>query len=137
MTLANSGEEKMHIGRCHCGNVTLTIPHLTDSATRCNCSICSRYSAVWGYFEEAEVTITVGKYGVSGYSYGDKTISFVGCDQCHCLTHYTSLKSAAGTRLAVNYRMFDAGLLAGMQIRYFDGAKSWQDMAKKDWVQDG
>lgn len=127
----------MHTGKCHCGNVVLAIPYLTKKATRCNCSICNRYSAVWGYFEEGEVKVSVGEHGVSAYSQGDKTISFVACKKCLCITHYTSLNSMPDATLAVNYRMFDVELMSDMEFRYFDGAETWSDMEKDDWIQDG
>ncbi|MCF6775059.1 hypothetical protein L3V83_00605 [Thiotrichales bacterium 19X7-9] len=127
----------MYIGHCHCGNVKLTIPQLTGKATRCNCTICSRYSAIWGYFKEKDVIVSVGELGISGYSYGEKTINFISCNKCHCITHYISIPSSPDAKLAVNYRMFDAKLLSKIEFRYFDGAKSWKSMKKKYWIQDG
>ena len=127
----------MHIGKCFCGNVSLKIPHLPEKVTRCNCSICSRYAAIWGYFKQKEVTIDVQEHGVSKYAHGDKCISFVRCDKCHCITHYISNKTDPEERLAVNFRMFDATLLSKMKMRYFDGADTWKAMKKSQWIQDG
>lgn len=44
-------------GHCHCGNISLEIPRLTTTATECNCSICRRYGALWGYFTQPEVKV--------------------------------------------------------------------------------
>lgn len=95
-------------GQCHCGNIELLIPTLTDTGTSCNCSICSRYASVWGYFTEYEVKVKIGKYGISSYCYGDKMINFNHCTYCGCITHYTSTNPGPSTRLAVNYRMFSS-----------------------------
>ncbi len=127
----------MYVGKCHCGNVELSIPHLSEKAVRCNCSVCNRYSAIWGYFEEQEVEVSIGKAGASKYAQGDKTIAFVSCKKCHCITHYVSTKSAPDARFAINYRMFDATLLKDIKVIYFDGADSWKRIAKKRWMHDG
>ncbi|WP_435448295.1 GFA family protein [Vibrio navarrensis] len=118
----------MHMitGRCHCGNVELSIPELTEAATSCNCSICSRYGAIWGYFTESDVEVKVGQAGLSSYCYGDKFINFNRCNECGCITHYTSTKPSPGSRLAVNYRMFPPSQASQVKVRLFDGADTWQ-----------
>ncbi|MBM7034898.1 GFA family protein [Vibrio ulleungensis] len=110
---------------CHCGNVQIVLPKLTDTATECNCSICFRYGARWGYFTEKDLTISVGSMGVQSYTHGDRMIAFVHCRQCGCLTHYTSVNTGPDSRVAVNYRMIDSGLHNKLRIRHFDGADSW------------
>ncbi len=113
-------------GKCHCGNVKLSIHKLTDTGTSCNCSICSRYASIWGYFTEAEVNVSIGKYGITTYCYGDKMINFNHCTFCGCITHYTSINSGQEERLAVNYRMFSSEVLDQIKVRFFDGADTWK-----------
>jgi len=115
----------MYTGKCHCGNVTLTIPRLTETTTSCNCSICHRYGALWGYLTCNEVQVDVGQFGLGSYEHGDKCISFKHCNQCGCVTHYTATEAWDSDRLAVNYRMFDPREVANIDVRYFDGADSW------------
>ncbi|MEW5250475.1 GFA family protein [Microbulbifer sp. 2201CG32-9] len=109
-------------GKCHCGNVSLTIDKPSAEATQCNCSICSRYGAIWGYFQPAQVAVSIGEKGVSAYSHGDQCIRFISCSHCHCATHYHTTTTVSPARLAINYRMFDAEILEAIKIRYFDGA---------------
>ena len=45
---------------CHCGEVKLILPHFVDVVTDCNCSICYRYAALWGYYEKNSYQV-VGK----------------------------------------------------------------------------
>lgn len=113
-------------GSCHCGNVQLSIPELTETATSCNCSICSRYGAIWGYFTLANVDITIGINGINSYCHGDKQIIFHSCNLCGCTTHYSSTSPSPDSRLAVNYRMFKAFFSSSTRIRLFDGADTWQ-----------
>ncbi|MCG9695509.1 aldehyde-activating protein [Shewanella sp. Isolate11] len=126
----------MYQGQCHCGNVKLSINRLTETATRCNCSICQRYAGVWGYFSESEVSVTVGELGLDSYEQGDKFLSVKRCKHCGCVTHYTCserYKKLAleqgldnGDRFAVNYNMFPRELIAQLTIKYLDGADTWE-----------
>nr|QIH44547.1 aldehyde-activating protein [Vibrio ziniensis] len=115
----------MLTGHCHCGNITLKIPHLSKTATECNCSICSRYAAIWGYFKDSEVKIITKENNVGDYSWGDKDIIFHHCTNCGCITHYSSANKSNSERVAVNYRMFNPTILTTIKIRHFDGAVSW------------
>ena len=116
----------MFKGKCHCGNVELIIPRLTETATTCTCSICSRYAAIWGYFIESDVVVKVGERGIGSYSHGDKLISFNRCNACGCITHYSSTAPEPGSRLAVNYRMFSLTDISEVKVRIFDGADTWK-----------
>ncbi|QUJ66647.1 aldehyde-activating protein [Photobacterium sp. GJ3] len=116
----------MYTGQCHCGNVKLTIARLTETATRCNCSLCSRYATLWGYLTESEVDISVGRYGTEHYSHGDKCIDFHRCGHCGCITHYSTTAKVESDRLAVNYNLFSSTEIASVRVRLFDGAETWQ-----------
>ncbi|UIP28771.1 GFA family protein [Photobacterium sp. TLY01] len=116
----------MYQGQCHCGNVRLTIARLTETATRCNCSLCHRYGALWGYLTESEVAVQVGESGTEYYEHGDKCIHFHRCKRCGCVTHYSSAPASGSDRLAVNYSMFSAREIRPIRIRLFDGADTWQ-----------
>ncbi len=113
------------VGQCHCGNVRLTLSELTPTATECNCSLCSRYGAWWGYFTPQQVTIEVGTAGLNAYRHGDEMIDFQHCGQCGCITHYTSTDKAPSERVAVNYRMFESDVTLSLKLRHFDGADTW------------
>jgi len=113
-------------GECHCGNIQLKIPKLSDTGTSCTCSICSKYAAIWGYFKESEIAISVGNGGLSTYCHGDKLLSFNRCKVCGCVTHFTSTPRNTDSRFAVNYRLFPASTLKKIKVRLFDGADTWK-----------
>ncbi|USD64036.1 aldehyde-activating protein [Vibrio sp. SCSIO 43136] len=116
----------MHTGQCHCGNVTISISKVTPTAVSCNCSICHRYAAIWGFFTEKEVSLDVGSVGLDTYCHGDKMINFNRCKGCGVVTHYTSTQPSPEARFAVNYRIFHREVLDITKIRLFDGADSWE-----------
>ncbi|WP_462162980.1 GFA family protein [Pseudoalteromonas xiamenensis] len=111
-------------GGCHCGNVTLVLKQKIELVTRCNCSVCYRYGAVWAYFSPKDVFID-SKVETRTYCYGDKHIDFHHCVVCGCLTHYTPTAIGNVDRMAVNLTMFAPEVMEQVHVRYFDGAKSW------------
>ncbi|WP_394204471.1 GFA family protein [Shewanella waksmanii] len=110
---------------CHCGNVRITLAHSPSSLTSCNCSICFRFAALWGYYAPADVTIAVAN-SVTAYQWGDKCIDFFHCDICGCATHYLTTNKVADTKYGINFRMADAKECQAIPVRHFDGADSWQ-----------
>jgi len=105
--------------RCHCGN------HKIEAAppvqvTTCTCSICSRYGAIWGYYQPNDVTITM--VGEAAYAWGEKELEFVRCEHCGCVTHYRTLPDNPKPLIAINFRMAPAADIADIPVREFDGA---------------
>lgn len=110
---------------CHCGNVILRAKRIPASLTECNCSICSRYAALWAYYLDHLVEIEIRDIDTGVYAWGEKTIDFHFCPDCACCTHYSSKLENGRTRIAINARMAAAEDIAGIQVRRFDGARSW------------
>ena len=110
---------------CHCGKVKIQIPNSTEKVTSCNCSVCTRYGALWAYFEPINVTVNCDKDALGSYSWGDKTIEFKHCKSCGCITHYTPTDCGNKDRMAVNFRLVPANILKSVKIRYFDAAETW------------
>ena len=62
---------------CHCNNVIIEVDK-PKQITECNCSICSRYMSLWGYYGIEELKIEIGAFGTDVYSWGGRVlISFV------------------------------------------------------------
>lgn len=109
---------------CHCGEVVLKTKNPPDSLTNCNCSICNRLGAVWGYYSADTVEVKLGNSG-SKYSWGKKNIIYHSCSVCSCTTHYTAVGNEGGRRLAINTRMASVSSTKNIPVRYFDGADTW------------
>ena len=105
---------------CHCGNVKVKAAK-PKVLTQCNCSICSRYSALWGYYLPSEPVITVGSLGTDAYSWGDNEIDFIRCANCGCITHYLTKPGQADAKIALNYGLARE-LVSDVPVKYFDGA---------------
>jgi hypothetical protein len=113
-------------GSCHCGAVRLEVAHRPPSLTECNCSICARYGARWGYFTRDTARVHFPPGRVTAYLWGDREIEFYHCNTCGCLTHYESIEKNPASRIGVNARMFAPADFAGVPVRKFDGASTWK-----------
>ena len=107
---------------CHCGAVSISIPRQPETITNCSCSICRRYGTLWAYYAQDEVTISAKPGATSAYAWGDKSIQFVRCNQCGCITHWEPVVAERGRRVGVNARNFEPEQLGDVRIRRLDGA---------------
>ena len=111
---------------CHCGAVTLTIPRAPSSLTNCNCSLCRRYGTLWAYYSAEEVTVSAAPGATAAYAWGPKTLQFVRCTGCGCVTHWEPIVPARGSRVGINARNVDPLMLGSVAIRRLDGAGTEQ-----------
>ena len=111
---------------CHCGTVRIEIPRKPRTVTDCNCSICRRYGVLWAYFRAGDVQVRGARGSMSSYRWGERSIRFVRCRHCGCVTHWEQVRKAAPGRIGVNARNFDPELLKTVRIRHLDGALTWK-----------
>lgn len=111
---------------CHCGAVQIEIDALPASLTRCTCSICRRYGALWAHGTRESTRVVSGRDQETAYLWGDKVIEFFHCNRCGCMTRYESVEKLAASRISVNARMMSPDDIAGLPVRTFDGADTWQ-----------
>jgi hypothetical protein len=117
----------MLVATCHCGAVRVEVPRRPRTLTDCNCSICRRYGALWAYYGPSTVRVVAARDAAAGYSWGRRTIRFVHCTTCGCLTHYIRIKSPH-RHMGVNARNFEPEELGMPRIRRLDGASTWKSL---------
>ncbi|WP_027709491.1 GFA family protein [Zooshikella ganghwensis] len=105
---------------CHCENIKVEVAK-PEQVTSCNCSICSRYQALWGYYKPDEVEISIGSAGEKCYSWGDNEIAFVHCKNCGCVVYYRTVAGSPEPRVAINFRMIDETIAKEIPICFFNG----------------
>ena len=111
---------------CHCGAVQIEVPRRPRSLTNCNCSICRRYGTLWAYYKASSVRITAPRGSTDKYSWGQKSLRFVSCSTCGCITHWERTHPRPDSRVGVNARNFDPKVLESVRIRRLDGASTWK-----------
>ncbi|TRW14187.1 GFA family protein [Glacieibacterium frigidum] len=113
---------------CLCGQVLVHANKRPDFIHACNCTLCSKTGAHWGYFHPSEVTV---KGATTGYARADKAeasaeVRF--CATCGSTTHFILTARAVAkfgdTMMGVNMQLADERDLAGVEVRYPDG-RAW------------
>ncbi len=121
----------MFTASCHCGAIQLEIDEKPQTLTECTCSICHRLGAQWAYYTRQQIRV-IGQSNEkatdakTAYLWGDKCIEFYHCKTCGCTTHYESVEKHYDSRIAVNTRMMRRQDTAGIKVRKFDGADTWE-----------
>ena len=114
-------------GSCHCGAVRITIPTAPDYINDCNCSLCVKHGATWGYFKRSEVGVTgdqIGSYVHPRMAHPFVRLNF--CGGCGCTTHCVAIDDATDWA-CVNTRLFEPEDMAAVEVRHPDG---------RGWVRD-
>lgn len=113
---------------CLCGAVRLRLAKRPDFIHACNCTLCAKSGARWGYFHPSEVTV---EGETRGYTRSDREapnaeIRF--CPTCGTTTHFVLTRGAAAkfgdTMMGVNMGLAEPADLAGLELRYPDG-RAW------------
>ncbi len=117
-------------GTCLCGAVDITIDTRPEFIHDCNCSLCRKSGAAWGYFPASAVTM--GPSDTATFVRRDKenpAAAIHSCSECGATTHFTLTE--AHTRLnpshdqvGVNMKLFEPDDLDGVEVRYPDG-RAW------------
>jgi len=113
---------------CLCGAVTTVLEKRPDYIHDCNCTLCSKSGAHWGYFQPGEVTV---EGATNGYRRDDKDapsaeVHF--CPSCGATTHFVLTEHAVekfgNVVMGVNMWLANPGDLAGIELRFPDG-RAW------------
>lgn len=119
----------MLTGHCHCESVKWVYPLDLQSVTACNCTLCSRYGALWAYGHLEEGVQVSGE--TTAYMRGSKVNAYHFCNKCGCIAYYLSntLDKNNQRRIAVNLRMIsDPKLIAHLPIDHFEGLDTFEDL---------
>lgn len=115
-------------GHCHCGAIDIAIPHAPDWVLQCCCSICRKLGVLWAYFPDDAVRVSGD---TDTYVCNNRVIAFHRCRRCGCTTHWATLGKDFG-RMAINARLLDPDLLAGLALRSVPGPTA--DVFRDDWT---
>lgn len=111
---------------CHCGNVALRLVQAPAFVHACNCSLCRKSGAQWGYLAPDQVEVSGP---TTGYVRADKQgagaeIRFCPC--CGSTTHFMltpeTVARHGNAMVGVNMALAEQGQLTGLEMRFPDGA---------------
>ncbi|WP_233350464.1 GFA family protein [Henriciella barbarensis] len=126
---------------CLCGAVHITIAAKPDFIFDCNCSLCRKTGAAWGYFKPESVS---AKGETIGYARSDKALAAVdvhSCTACGATTHWVRTdefrnQHQVNDMVGVNMRLFDPDQLDGVPVQFPDG-KNWMGEGAFDFRREG
>ncbi len=113
---------------CLCGQVRISVSKRPEFVNECNCTLCAKTGARWGYFGPSEVAVEGETWG---YRRGDKAeanaeVHF--CPHCGSTTHFVLTEAAVArfgnVQMGVNMAMAEEADLAGVELRFPDG-RAW------------
>ncbi len=112
---------------CGCASVTVRIRKICAFIYDCDCSLCRKAGAAWGYFTRQEVAV----HGQTmAFTRKDKFIPKVAihfCVVCSSTTHFTLTDAYQAInpdidQVGVNMRLFEPEQLDGVEIQYPHGS---------------
>jgi hypothetical protein len=113
---------------CLCGAVQLDVAKRPDYINECNCTLCSKSGARWGYFHPSEINVEGATTGYCREDKSDPATEIRFCSKCGSTTHFVLTESAVsrfGAKLmGVNMLLADERDLADIELRYPDG-RAW------------
>ena len=118
-------------GTCHCEQVKWSYELALESVTACNCTLCSRYGALWAYgFLNQGIKVS-GPTSV--YMRGRQLSGYHFCSTCGCLAYYLAQKEddQGQRKIAVNTRMIkEPDQIFNLPIDHFDGRYKFEDLPR-------
>lgn len=124
---------------CPCGQVQLRLSERPAFIHECNCSLCAGTGARWGYFHPDQVHVAGETASWSRDDKPEPAAEVRSCPGCGATTHFTLTPEAVAkhgnTMLGVNMRLADEPALAGIELRYPDGA-AWDGKSPFGYVRE-
>jgi len=107
-------------GACLCGRVAVRVPGRPGYLNACNCALCWKLGALWGYYDPATVIVGGEVRSYRREDVAENHITADACPTCGTTINWSPLDPALG-RMGVNMRLFDPASLRGLEVRYENG----------------
>lgn len=121
-------------GTCHCAACSWTLTGDPGSVTACNCTLCSRYGALWAYDYEDERISLYGEPGAyTRIGKADPALEILFCPRCAGVLAWRGLRREPDgrRRMAVNLRLAPPEAVAHLPIDHFDGLATFEDIVRE------
>jgi len=113
-----------HTGGCHCGRVRFEVFAPAECAvTDCNCSMCAKSGYLHLIVGGAQFNLLQGREFLTEYTFNTGAAKHLFCSVCGIKSFYVPRSHPDG--FSVNAHCLDAGTVAGMTIKPFNG-QEWE-----------
>ena len=124
-----TSQVQKHTGGCHCGAVRFEAElDVHGGPSRCNCSICTKISAVGSIVKPAAFKLVSGESELSAYAWGAKVSQRYFCKHCgvHCFGR-GHLAEVGGDFVSINLNTLDDLDTSSLKLVHWDGRNNnWQ-----------
>jgi hypothetical protein len=124
---------------CLCGQVRVTVENRPEYVNECNCTLCSKTGARWGYFHPSKVGVDGSTRGYRRADKDEPNAEVHFCSECGSTTHFVLTEGAVSkfgnTLMGVNMWLADERDLAGVEVRYPDG-QAWSGIGGFEYIRE-
>jgi hypothetical protein len=121
MTDAKTADAKTYQGGCHCGRVRYEVTGDFSQGFDCNCSICMKRGALWGFVKAPQFKLLQGDDALTDYQFGKKKIHHLFCQSCGVGSFSRGLAPNGDETFAINLNCIDDIDVAALKQTPFDG----------------
>lgn len=114
-------------GGCHCGRVRYEIEADLNTATECNCSMCTKKGFLHLIIPQARFRLLSGQDDLATYKFNTGTAKHLFCRQCGIHSFY--IPRSDPDKIDVNIRCLDGVDPSAVRATLFDG-QHWEDAIK-------
>ena len=113
-------------GSCLCGAVRIELPAPPPFIHDCDCTLCRKSGAAWGYFPADAVRASGGTRSFVRTDKPGAAAAVQHCPACGSTTHFVMTEAFRAAHpdadmVGVNMRLFAPDELAGIEVRFPDG----------------
>ena len=119
---------RKHPGSCHCGDVRFEVEIDATSASKCNCTICTKVAGTGGVVKPDAFRLLTDESKLGTYEWGGRTATRFFCKRCgiHCFGR-GHLEQLGGAYVSVNLNCIDDIDLREVSLVHWDGRHdNWQ-----------
>jgi hypothetical protein len=124
---------------CLCGQVHVSVARPPSYINECNCTLCSKTGARWGYFPPSEVNIRGSTRGCCRADREDPNAEVHFCAECGSTTDSVLTKGAVSkfgnALMGVNMWLANERDLRGVELRCPDG-QAWSGLGGFGYVRE-
>ena len=110
-----------YTGSCHCGAVAFSVELDTDTALKCNCSICTKIGAVWAFASKDKFTLKSGAAAQGDYQFARKTLHHHYCTKCGVESYAEGAMPDGTPTVGINLRCVEGVDVDKLSPRAWDG----------------
>lgn len=108
-------------GSCHCGKIAFEVEGELTGAMACNCSICSRKSALMWFVPRDQLRLLTPEEDMGTYTFNKHVIQHHFCPTCGIHPYGEGVDPKGNRMAAVNIRCLEDLDLASVPVTNFDG----------------